>query len=97
MRFGLVAGAGIKRGHVLPEWYDTFLEPGTGRRLRATRYGENVGACISPYPLGDQLPDPVLYARHGLVRICEVRRNSVEDIPMLIDDGGVARVVVLET
>lgn len=88
---------GIERGHVLPEWDDTLLEPGTGRRLRAARNGENVGACISPYPLGDQLPDPVVYARNGLVRIRKVRRNGVEGIPILVDDGRVARVVALET
>jgi hypothetical protein len=94
-----VEKAGIERGgrrHVLPEWDDTLLEPGTSRRLRAARYGENVGACISPYPLSDELPDPVVYARYGLVRICKVRRDGVEGISILVDDGRVARVVALE-
>ena len=88
--------AGIEREHVLPKWDDTLLEPGTGRRLRAARYGENVGTCISPYPLGDQHPDPVVYARYGLVWICKVRRNGVDGILILVDDGRVARVVALE-
>ena len=98
VRFSPGGKAGIERGgHVLPEWDDALLEPGTGRRLRAVaRYGENVGACISPYPLGDQLPDPVVYARHGLVRICKIRRNGVEGISILVDDGRVAWVVALE-
>lgn len=88
--------AGIERKHALPERDDTLLEPGTGRRLRAARYGENVRAGISPYPLCEQLPDPVVYARHGLVRIRKVRRNGVDGILILVDDGRVARVVPLE-
>ena len=64
--------------HVLAEWDDTLLEPGTGGRLWAARYGEYVGLCISPYPLGDQLPDPIVYPRHrGLVQISIVRRDGV--------------------
>jgi hypothetical protein len=47
-------------------------------------------------PLGHQLPDPVVYARYGLVRIFKTRRNGVKGIPILVEDGRVARVVALE-
>jgi hypothetical protein len=87
---------GRRKKDVLPEWDDTLLEPSTGRRLRAARYGEYVGACVSPYPLGDELPDPVVHARHGLVRIFKVRRDGVEGVSIVVDDGRVARVVALE-
>ncbi len=52
--------------HVLPEWNDSPpLQPGTGRCLRASRMSERAVHLA----LGDQLPDPVMLARHGLVRI----------------------------
>jgi hypothetical protein len=75
-----------------------FLSPGTGRHLRAVeRYDKkNVRTFISPYPLGDQLLDPVVYAHHGLVRICKVGHDGVESIPIAVDVGHVARVVALE-
>ena len=84
------------REHVLPERYDTLLEPGTGSRLWSAGNGEEVGACVAPYPLRDELPNPVVHARHGLVRICKVRRDSVEDALVRADDGCVTRVVTLK-
>ena len=87
---------GGARKHVLPEWDNALLEPSTGGRPRAAGNGEEVGACITPYPLGDELPNPVMNTRHGLVRIRKVRRDGVDGVPVLIYDGGVARVVTLE-
>ena len=37
-----------------------------------------------------------MHAGHGLVRIRKVRRDGVEGVPVLVDDGRVARVIALE-
>ena len=65
--------------------------------LESAWNGEEVGAGIAPYPLCDELPDPVVHAYHGLVRICKARRDGVEGVLIPVDDGRAARVVALET
>ena len=82
--------------HELAEWDDALLEPRAGGRLRAVANGEQVGARVTPYPLGDELSDPVVHARHRFVGLGKVRRDGVERVSVRVEDRRVAWVVALE-
>ena len=81
---------------ILAKWNKTLLEPGARWRLRATTDGEQIGTSIAPLPLGDQFTDPVVHARDRLVGIWKFRRHSIINVSIIIDNGGVARVVALK-
>ena len=81
---------------ILAKWNETLLEPGARWRLWATTDGEQVGTGITPLPLGDKFSDSVVHARDRLVGIWKFRRHSIINVSVVVDDGGVARVVALK-
>jgi len=86
----------ILERHVIAEWDDALLEPRAGGRLRAVANGEQVGARVAPYPLGDELSDPVVHARHRFIGLGKVRCDCVERVSVRVEDRRVAWVVALE-
>jgi len=58
--------------------------------------GEQVGARVAPYPLGDELSDPVVHTRHRFIGLRKVRRDGVKRVSVRVEDGRVAWVVALE-
>ena len=58
--------------------------------------GEQVGARVAPYPLGDELSDPVVHTRHRFIGLGKVGCDGVERVSVRVEDRRVAWVVALE-